>query len=125
MGASLALAGVAGPGCKRYEKDEIVPLARRPEDQIPGVTQEYAGVLEISGAAHPVVVTSFEGRPIKVDGNPEHPFTGGAVRGATTRHGGSSAFVQASVLSVCTIPIARPACCRPARPRPSSPSASG
>ncbi len=100
MGASLALAGVAGPGCKRYEKDEIVPLARRPEDQIPGVTQEYAGVLEISGAAHPVVVTSFEGRPIKVDGNPEHPFTGGAVRGATTRHGGSSAFVQASVLSV-------------------------
>jgi hypothetical protein len=34
MGASMALAGVAGAGCKRYEKDEIVPLARRPEEQI-------------------------------------------------------------------------------------------
>ena len=33
MGASMGLAGlgVAG-GCRRYEKEEIVPLARRPED---------------------------------------------------------------------------------------------
>src|SRR5262252_7568357 len=39
MGASMALAGVAG--CRRYEKEEIVPLARRPEDQMPGATQQY------------------------------------------------------------------------------------
>src|SRR5438128_11909215 len=39
MGASMALAGV---GACRYEKEEIVPLARRPEDQVPGVTQQYA-----------------------------------------------------------------------------------
>src|SRR5579862_9445130 len=34
MGASAGLAGLAvGAGCRRYEKEEIVPLARRPEDQ--------------------------------------------------------------------------------------------
>src|SRR5690349_3723110 len=36
MGASFALAGIAGAGCKRYDKEEIVPLSRRPEGQIPG-----------------------------------------------------------------------------------------
>jgi len=38
MGASMALAGVGA--CRRYEKEEIVPLARRPEDQTPGITQQ-------------------------------------------------------------------------------------
>src|SRR5262249_13141270 len=30
MGASMGLAGIGMAGCKRYEKEEIVPLARRP-----------------------------------------------------------------------------------------------
>jgi Fe-S-cluster-containing dehydrogenase component/anaerobic selenocysteine-containing dehydrogenase len=90
MGASLALAGVAGAGCKRWEKEKIVPLATRPEDFVPGVPLRYASTFELGGAAHGVVVTSYEGRPIKVDGNPEHPFTGGA----------STAFAQASVLNL-------------------------
>lgn len=98
MGASLALAGVAGAGCKRYQREEIVPLGRRPEDQIPGVTQEYATSFELGGHAHPLVVTSYEGRPIKVDGNPEHPFIGGGVVAGTRRHAGSSAFAQGSIL---------------------------
>ena len=29
MGASMALAGVAGAGCHRYDREEIVPLSRR------------------------------------------------------------------------------------------------
>jgi len=98
MGASLALAGVAGPGCKRYEKEDIVPLARRPEDQIPGVSQQYATSFELSGHAQALLVTSFEGRPVKVDGNPEHPFAGGAIVTGTKRHAGSSTFAQGSIL---------------------------
>ena len=100
MGASLALAGVAGPGCHRYEKDEIVPLARRPEDMVPGNPQQYASVFELAGAAQALLVTSYEGRPIKIDGNPEHPFAGGGVVQGTARHGGSSAFAQGSILHV-------------------------
>lgn len=99
MGASMSLAGVAGvAGCKRYEKDHIAPLARRPEDQVPGETQQYATMMELGGAAQALLATSFEGRPIKLDGNPEHPFAGGGAVPGTKRHGGSSAFAQASVL---------------------------
>jgi MoCo/4Fe-4S cofactor protein with predicted Tat translocation signal len=96
MGASMALAGVGA--CRRYEKEEIVPLARRPEDQVPGMTQQYATAYELGGVGHALLATSFEGRPIKLDGNPEHPFaSGGAVPG-TERHAGCSAFAQAAIL---------------------------
>ncbi len=99
MGASLGLAGVAGTAaCKRYEKDYIAPLARRPEDHVPGETQQYATMMELGGVAQALLATSFEGRPIKLDGNPEHPFAGGPVVSGTKRHAGSSAFAQASVL---------------------------
>jgi len=104
MGASMALAGVAGAGCKRWEREEIVPLSRRPEDQVPGTTQQYATVFELAGQAEALLVTSYEGRPIKVDGNPEHPWSGSLegkgtniVKG-TKRHGASSLFAQASIL---------------------------
>jgi len=98
MGASMALAGVAGAGCKRYEKDEIVPLARRPEDQTPGVPLSYATAWDFAGVGHALVATSYEGRPIKVDGNPEHPFTGGGAVPGTRRHAGASPFTLASIL---------------------------
>ncbi len=92
MGASMALAGVAGAGCKRYDREEIVPLSRRPEDMVPGVTQQYASAFEMGGITNAVLITSYEGRPIKVDGNPEHPFAGGGVVAGTPRHAGSSVF---------------------------------
>jgi MoCo/4Fe-4S cofactor protein with predicted Tat translocation signal len=104
MGASMGLAGVGLAGCKRYEKEEIVPLARRPEDQTPSQTQQYATVMEIGGIAHAILATSFEGRPIRLDGNPEHPFAGGTVvPGAAPgydRRAGISTFAQASVLDL-------------------------
>ncbi|MEZ4401835.1 MAG: 4Fe-4S dicluster domain-containing protein [Kofleriaceae bacterium] len=98
MSASLALAGVAGAGCKRYDREEIVPLSRRPEDQIPGVTQQYATAFEFGGMTQALLVTSYEGRPIKIDGNPEHPFASGGVVSGTKRHAGSSVFAQGSIL---------------------------
>ena len=97
MGASMALAGV---GACRYEKEEIVPLARRPEGQVPGDTQHYATAFELGGIGHALVATSFEGRPIKVDGNPEHPFSSGGIVPGTTRHAGTSTFAQASILNL-------------------------
>ncbi len=100
MGASLALAGVAGTGCKRWEKEEIVPLSRRPEDQIPGVPQYYSTAWDFAGFGQSLVATSFEGRPIKLDGNAEHPFArGGSVLG-TERHGASTVWAQASILDL-------------------------
>jgi len=88
MGASLAFAGVAG--CKRWEEEKIVPLARRPEGYVPGVPKYFATAFELGGAASGLVVTSYDGRPTKIEGNPDHPFTTGA----------SSAFAQASILTM-------------------------
>src|ERR1044071_9621907 len=96
MGASMALAGVGA--CQRYEKEEIVPLARRPEDQTPGLTQQYATAFELGGVGQGLLATSFEGRPIKLDGNPEHPYASGGIVPGTQRHAGCSTFVQAAIL---------------------------
>ncbi|HEY4242295.1 MAG TPA: TAT-variant-translocated molybdopterin oxidoreductase [Kofleriaceae bacterium] len=98
MGASMAFAGVGLAGCRRYEKEEIVPLARRPEDQIPGQTLQYATGYELGGVGHALIATSYEGRPIHLDGNPEHPYASGGVVTGTERHAGAHTFVQASIL---------------------------
>jgi molybdopterin-containing oxidoreductase family iron-sulfur binding subunit len=101
MGASMGLAGLGvASGCRRYEKEEIVPLSHRPEDQVPGTTLQYATTYELGGAAHALIATSFEGRPIKLDGNPDHPFASGGVNPDTKRHAGAHTFAQASLLHV-------------------------
>jgi molybdopterin-containing oxidoreductase family iron-sulfur binding subunit len=96
MGASMALAGVGA--CRRYEKEEIIPLARRPEDQIPGTTRQYATAFELGGAGHAMIATSYEGRPIKLDGNPDHEFASSVTNGR--RHAGSHTFSQAAILNL-------------------------
>ena len=76
MAASLALGGFAG--C-RYREEQIVALAGRPEDWVPGKPQRYATSIELAGAARHLLVTCYNGRPIKVEGNPEHPSSLGAT----------------------------------------------
>ncbi len=87
MGASLALAGATG--C-RWEKAEILPLAKRPDDHAPGKSQRFATSMELGGSAIGLMVTSVDGRPVKIEGNPKHP----ASRGAT------SAQAQAAILGL-------------------------
>src|SRR5690606_20319432 len=76
MGASLALVGAAG--C-RWEAEEFLPSATRIPDYIPGVPQHFATFQELRGVARSLVVRKFDGRPIKVEGNPEHPGSHGAA----------------------------------------------
>jgi molybdopterin-containing oxidoreductase family iron-sulfur binding subunit len=97
MGASMALAGV---GACRYEREEIVPLAKRPDGEVPGQTQQYATAFDLSGVGHALLATSYEGRPIKLDGNPDHPFASGGSVPGTKSHAGSSTFAQAAVLNM-------------------------
>ncbi|HHN74430.1 MAG TPA: 4Fe-4S dicluster domain-containing protein [Acidobacteria bacterium] len=87
MGASMALAGLTA--C-RWPKETILPFARRPEGRVPGVPERYATVIDVAGAACGLLVTSYDGRPIKVEGNPRHPIS----RGAT------DALAQAAVLEL-------------------------
>jgi molybdopterin-containing oxidoreductase family iron-sulfur binding subunit len=88
MGASLALAGVSG--CKPVRSDDVVPFVNRPEGYLEGRTDHYATAVPFDGYAQPVLATTSAGRPIKLDGNPEHP----AFRG------GSTPFMQAAILDL-------------------------
>ncbi|MCR4412851.1 MAG: TAT-variant-translocated molybdopterin oxidoreductase [Thermoguttaceae bacterium] len=87
MGASLALAGLAG--C-RWKKEEILPFAKRPANRVPGVPNRFATAMDLGGSALGLLVTSYDGRPIKIEGNPAHPQS----RGAT------DVFAQAAILEL-------------------------
>jgi len=76
MGASLAMAGLAG--C-RWPKENILPFANRPDGRTPGIPQQFATTYELNGVASGLLVTSVDGRPIKVEGNPDHPQNRGAT----------------------------------------------
>src|SRR5215470_20401383 len=76
MGASLALAGLAG--CTRQPDEFIMPYVRQPEELIPGRPLFYATAMPLSGYATGLLVESHEGRPTKAEGNPEHPASLGA-----------------------------------------------
>ena len=84
MGASLAFGGMVG--C-RWEAEEFAPFTVRPQNRTPGEKQYFASSWELAGTGRPLTVTSIDGRPIKVDGNKQHPFT----------RGGTDAFDQASI----------------------------
>src|SRR5215472_6442290 len=76
MGASLALAGVSA--CTRQPPEEIVPYVRQPEEVVPGKPLFYATAMPM-GAGMGLLVESHEGRPTKIEGNPDHPSSKGAA----------------------------------------------
>jgi molybdopterin-containing oxidoreductase family iron-sulfur binding subunit len=90
LGASTALAGATLSGCIRKPAEEILPYAKRPEDLVPGRPRFYATAAAVCGQVEGLLVESQEGRPTKIEGNPEHP----ASQGATT------AWAQAEVLTL-------------------------
>jgi MoCo/4Fe-4S cofactor protein with predicted Tat translocation signal len=71
MGASLALAGLSG--CVFQPQEKIVPYVNQPEGYVPGKPLFYATAVPLLGVATPVLVRSNEGRPTKIEGNPDHP----------------------------------------------------
>jgi molybdopterin-containing oxidoreductase family iron-sulfur binding subunit len=77
LGASAALATL--PAC-RPPRHKILPYVRPPEKALlPGTAVHYATALSLGGYATGLLVTSYDGRPTKVEGNPDHPSSGGAV----------------------------------------------
>jgi molybdopterin-containing oxidoreductase family iron-sulfur binding subunit len=77
MGASLALAGVSA--CTRQPNEELVPYVRQPEELVPGKPLFFATAMPMNGAGMGLLVESHEGRPTKIEGNPDHPSSRGAT----------------------------------------------
>ena len=88
MGASLALAGLAG--CGRPDESHIVPYVKQPDGMVLGKPNFYATAMTFGADAVGVLVESHEGRPTKIEGNPDHPSSLGAT----------NAIVQASILNL-------------------------
>src|SRR5213595_1612490 len=89
MGASMALAGFGLNSCRRPEA-HLVPFTKSAEWTIPGKFLYYATAMPRRTGAIPLIATTVDGRPIKLEGNPLHPASGGAT----------DTFVQASILDL-------------------------
>jgi molybdopterin-containing oxidoreductase family iron-sulfur binding subunit len=88
MGASAALAGLAG--CTKQPDEPIYPYIKQPEDLILGKPNYFATAHPFVTGAVPLLVKSDQYRPIKIDGNPEHPYN----------QGSSDPFTQATLLDL-------------------------
>jgi len=88
MGFSLTAATVAA-GCEMPVR-KVIPYLNKPEEVTPGMSTWYASTYAEGGDYCSVLVKSRDGRPIKIEGNPQSSVT----------KGGTSARVQASVLDL-------------------------
>src|SRR5690348_10657123 len=70
--------------------EEIVPYVELPDRITPGIPLRFATALPLAGYGRGVLVTSHEGRPTKIDGNPRHP----------TSLGATDIFAEAAIMSL-------------------------
>ncbi len=98
MSASMMLAGlgVLGSGCRRPE-EKLEPFGQQPTDYIYGKPEFYATAMPTRTGAVPLVAKSYEGRPVKVEGNALYPGS----NGSTDR------YAQASILDLYDVDRAR------------------
>ncbi len=87
MGASIALAGLAG--CRR-PIEKIIPYVVAPEEIIPGIPNFYATSMQRGLDAIGFVVENHEGRPTKIEGNKQH----------SSSLGKTDSFAQAEILNL-------------------------
>jgi molybdopterin-containing oxidoreductase family iron-sulfur binding subunit len=88
LGASLAMAGLAA--CSGPPQEQIVPWVQQPEGMSPSLPQFYATTLRHGNDVSGVLVETHQGRPSKIEGNPDHPASLGAT----------GAMLQAAVLEL-------------------------
>jgi MoCo/4Fe-4S cofactor protein with predicted Tat translocation signal len=89
MSASFLLAGLGVTGCRRPE-EQLLPFSKMPEGYVHGKANYFATARPTRGTAVPLLAKSYDGRPIKLEGNPEHPL----------KTNGTDALTQASILDL-------------------------
>jgi len=89
MGASLALA-MGMTGCERKPERKIISRHSGPEYQLPGEALYYSSTWTGGRVPYGMVVKTVDGRPVKIEGHPDHPLN----RGKT------DLAMQASILSL-------------------------
>src|SRR5262245_5776834 len=89
-GASVALAGAGCWSPAPAPPAQIYPYVRQPEQMTLGLPLFFATGFTVGGVCSGVLAKSREGRPIKLEGNPSHPSSAGAI----------DAITQASLLNL-------------------------
>jgi len=87
--ASMALMGLAACGPEAHPRDRQ-PYVEQPVGIVPGRPRYYASATTLQGYGEGVLIEHQMGRPIKVEGNPDHPASLGAT----------SAIGQATILAL-------------------------
>jgi Fe-S-cluster-containing dehydrogenase component len=86
-GFTLAVATV---GCERPSQNAVIPHKNLHPEATPGKASWYASTCGACSAGCGILVKNRDGRPVKIEGNPEHPVS----------MGGLCAVGQASVLEL-------------------------
>src|SRR4051812_31063437 len=76
--AGFSFGALAISSCRGPDVDNI-PYVRQPEGIVPGRAISYATTCGACEARCGLLITNRDGRPIKVEGNPEHPWSGGST----------------------------------------------
>jgi molybdopterin-containing oxidoreductase family iron-sulfur binding subunit len=66
-------------GCSTAKVEKLIPYLVQSEDQVPGIPTWYASTCTECSAGCGLHVRVREGRPVKLEGNPEHPINKGAL----------------------------------------------
>ena len=83
MAASMALAGF---GCVRRPTEKIVPYVKRPDDVSLGEPNIYSSSYYDGEEGFGILVKTREGRPIKIEGNKNHPLNQGGLSARAHSH---------------------------------------
>src|SRR5262245_14519447 len=77
--AGFSFVGAIAASCSRGPASTALPYVRQPEGMIPGRPLSYASTCGGCEAGCGILVTTRDGRPVKIEGNPDHPLSGGAT----------------------------------------------
>jgi len=77
--AGFAVGGTAVLGCSRGVEHGVMPYLIRPEEVTPGRAYWYASVCGACPAGCGILAKDRDGRPIKLEGNPDHPLSAGGL----------------------------------------------
>ncbi len=91
LALTAATLAVSTAACTDYhDKGEIIPYNKKPENIIPGIPNYYASTCTGCSNHCGILIKTREGRPIKIDGNPDDPINKGKI----------CAIGQASILNL-------------------------
>jgi len=75
-----ASAAFTATACTDYrDKGEIIPYNKRPAELLPGTPNYYSSTCTGCSSHCGIIIKTREGRPIKIEGNPDHPINRGKI----------------------------------------------